>query len=91
MTDFSNILLTNYEQMLSGHCTHLTYISFLCVSCISIFNGKDASSFINQKASLISKEITVKDTGGVWYNTEIREVKKVIRKTEKLCHEFGND
>ena len=37
-----------------------------------------ASSYLNQKAPIISKEITVKETGGNWYNSEICEAKKVM-------------
>ena len=42
----------------------------------------DASSYINQKAPLNFKEITVKEAGGVWYNIETRETKKFMRKAE---------
>ena len=43
-----------------------------------------ASSYISQKAPIISKEITVKETGVNWYNSEISEAEKVIKKMEKL-------
>ena len=50
VTDFSNHLLTEYEQLLSGNCAHLTNISPLCASCKSTFYRIEASSYINQKA-----------------------------------------
>ena len=91
VVDFSNHLLTNYEQLLFSNCTHLTNMSPMCVNCKTNFYRNHSSSYINQKAPLISKEITVKETGGVWYNSEIRGAKKVMRKAEKLYHKSGND
>ena len=48
----------------------------MCVSCKTNFYRYDASTYINQKALLICKEITVKETGRVLYNGEKREAKK---------------
>ena len=58
-------------------------MSSMCASCKTKFYRADASSYINQKAPIISKEINVKEGGGAWYKSEIHEVKEVIRKTEK--------
>ena len=44
-----------------------------------------------QKAPLVCKETTVKESGGVWYNSEIRETKKVTRMAEKLYLKHGID
>ena len=63
----------------------------MCVNCKTNFYRNNASSYINQKAILFCKEITVKDTGGVWYNNQLREAKKNMRKAEKLYHKYGND
>ena len=49
-----------------------------------------ASCYLNQRAPIISKEITVKETGGNCNNSGIREARKVMRKTEKLYHKHGN-
>ena len=84
VVDFSKILLTNFEQFLFSNCTHLPNISPMCVSSKTKFYRNDASSYTNQKAPLICKKITVKETGGVWYISEIREAKKIMRKAEKI-------
>ena len=63
----------------------------MCVNCKTNFYRNGASSYIDLKAYLICKEITVKETGKVWYNSEKRETKKVMRKAENLYHEYGND
>ena len=52
----------------------------MCVNCITKLYRNDASSHINLKAPIISKEITVKETVGIGYNSEICEAKKVMRK-----------
>ena len=91
MIDFSNHLLTNYEQMRLAYCTHLINMSSVCVNCKTINYRNVASSYLNQKAPIISKEITVNETGGNWYNSEKREAKKVVRKTEKLYNKHGNE
>ena len=43
-----------------------------------------ASSYLKQKAPIISKEITVKETGGNWYNSDIRKAKKSDEKSGKI-------
>ena len=90
VVDFSNQLLTNYEQILFSNCTHLPNTSPLCVDYKTNYCRNDASSYINQKTPSICKETTVKETGGVWYDGEIREAKKVMRKAEKFYHKYGN-
>ena len=65
--DFSNHLLTKYEQMLVANCTHLLNMSSMSVSEKTKIYRNDASSYIKQKPSIISKEITAKETGGNWY------------------------
>ena len=67
--DFPNHLLINCEQVLVTNCTHLTEVT-------SVWDN--ASSYVNQKAPLIYKEITVKETGGVWYNTDLRGTLKIV-------------
>ena len=74
-----------------ANCTHLINMSSMCVNCKTKIYRNDASSYINQKAPIINKEITAKETGGNWYNSEIRETKKVMRCAEKLYHKNGND
>ena len=54
------------------------------------FFRNNASSYINLKAPVICKEITVIEAGGVWYNSEYVK-KKTMRKAEKLYHKNGND
>ena len=76
MIDFSNHLLTNYGQMRVANCTNLINMSSVRVNCKAKIYRNVASSYLNQKAPIISKEITVKDFGGNWYNSEIREAKK---------------
>ena len=49
------------------------------------------SSYLNQKAPIISKELPVKEICGNWYNSEIREAKKVMGKAGKLYHKHGNE
>ena len=64
----------------------------MCVNCKIKFYRNDASSYINQKAPIISKEITVKEVHGDCYNSEIREAKKKkMREEENLFHKYGND
>ena len=57
VVDFSNHLLTTYEQMLWSNCIHLTNMSPMCVNYKTNFYRYDASSYINQKAPLNCKEI----------------------------------
>ena len=83
VVDFSNYLLTNFVQFLFSNWTHLTNMSPMCVNCETNFHRNDASSCINQKPPLICKEITVRETSGVWYNGEIHETKKKLRKKRK--------
>ena len=66
-------------------------LCLLCVNCRTILKRNEASSYINQKVYLFGKEITIWETGGVWYNSETREAKKVMRRTEKLYDNYGND
>ena len=56
------------------------------VNCKTKTYSNVASSYLNQKPPIISKE-----TGSNWYNSEIREAKKVIRKAKKLYHKHGNE
>ena len=74
-----------------ANCTHLINVSSVCVNCKTKIYRNVASSYLNQKAPIISKEITVKETGGNWYNSDIRKAKKVMRKAEKLYHKHGNE
>ena len=67
--------------MRNAHCTHLTNMSSMCVHCKSKVDRNDASSYISKKAPIISKEITNKEVGGNWYNSEIHQG-KVTRKAE---------
>ena len=90
MIDFSNHLLTNYERMRLANCTHLINMPSVCVNCKTKIYRIVASSYLNHKAPINSKEITVKKTGGNWYNSEIRKARKVMRKAEKLYHKHGN-
>ena len=76
MIDFSNKLLNNYEQVRVENCTHLINMSSMCVNCKSKIYRNVASSYINYKAPIISKEIAVMETGVNWYNSETREEKK---------------
>ena len=84
VVDFSNYLLTNYEEFLFLSCTHLTNMSPMCVNSKTNFYRNDASSYIKQKTPLICMEITVKETGGVRYNSQIREAKKNYEKSGKI-------
>ena len=61
-------------------------MSSMCVNCKTKIYRNDASSYIYQKAPILRKEITVKETGGNWYKSDIRKAKKVMRKAEKLYH-----
>ena len=54
-------------------CTHLTNMSSMCVNCKTEKYRNDTSSYINQKALILSNEITDKETGDNWYNSELRE------------------
>ena len=74
-----------------ANCTHLIYMSSMCVNCKTEIYRNDAPSYINHKAPIISKEITVKETGGNWYIAKIRGAKKVMRKAEKMYHKHCND
>ena len=67
LVDFSNHLLTNYEQFLFSNCDHLPNISPMCVTCKTIFYRNDPSSHIDLKAALICNEITVKETSEIWH------------------------
>ena len=80
--DFSNHLLANYGQIRVPNCAHLINMSSMCVDCKTKIYRNVAPSYINQKAPIISKEITVKETGVNWYSSEIREAKKVLGKAE---------
>ena len=42
----------------------------MCLNSKTSFYRNDASSYINQKAPLICKEITVEESGQIWYNIE---------------------
>ena len=66
-------------------------MSSLCVNCKTKFYRNVASSYVNHKAPIINKEITITETGGNWYNREIREAKKVVRKAEKFYYKYDND
>ena len=63
----------------------------MCVNCKTNLYRNDASSYIDLKGPLRCKEITGKETAGVWYNSEIREAKKVVRKAKKMYHKYGNE
>ena len=78
--DFSNHSLPSYEQMRVADCTHLINMSPVCVNCKTKIYRSVASSYLNQKAHIINNEITVKETGGNWHNSEIRKAKKVMKK-----------
>ena len=91
MIGFSSHLLTSYEQMRFANCNHLINMSSVCVDCRTKIYRFVASSYLNQKAPIISTETTVKETGGNWYNSEVREAKKVMRKAGKLYHKHGNE
>ena len=64
--DFSNNLLNNYEKMRVAICTYLINISSMCLNCKTKIYRIVVSSYINQKTPIISKEITLKETGGRW-------------------------
>ena len=87
----SNHLLTNCEQMPVAHCTHLTSMSSNYVNSKTKFNSNYTSSYINQKVPLVSKEITVKEAGGDWYNSQMSEAKKDIIKVDRFNYQYSID
>ena len=63
----------------------------MCVNCKTNFYRNDASSYINQRAHLISKEITVKEAGAVSKIMKYVKQKMLSEKRKKLYHKYGNN
>ena len=89
--NFSNHLSANYEQLMLLNCPHSTNLSASCVNCKTDSYKNAASSYIEQNAPIVHKTIMVKESGGEWYNADIRQAKKVMRKAEKLYLKHGNE
>ena len=62
--DFSKRLLTNYEHMWVSNCAQSTNMLSIYVNFKTKAYRNDASSYINQKAPILSKEMIVKEAGG---------------------------
>ena len=69
----------------------MTNMSFMCVNSKTHFYRNNASSYINRKASIFSKEMKVREAGREWHNSEIRELKNVMRKELSFYHKYDNE
>ena len=70
------------NEFIRGRQLFWVFTSVEIKYCKFKFYRDDASSNIIQKIILISKEFTIKEAHGAWYNSEIREAKEVMRKAE---------
>ena len=90
--DFSNAIVSRYyEENHFQNCEHAGSAVDKCVSCLANAYRNITSSYIEKNAPLIKKIIPLRDGSDSWYNSEIREAKRIMRKAEKNYIRFKTD
>ena len=80
--EFANKIASLHNNV-TQRCVH-SCNEMCCTSCLVSEYRKTTSEYFEQKAPIIEKNIIVCDSNNLWYNSDIKKAKRIMRKAEKL-------
>ena len=86
---FSNHIEENfYDSFENSLCTHRASGSLVCVNCCNEIYRKHSADYFISNAPLVRKTIIIREDSDYWYNFEIRDAKRKLRKAERNLYRF---
>lgn len=71
-------------------CVH-TNLEKCCTNCLTSKYREVTSEYFEKTVPIIEKIIQVTDSNNLWYNSDIKKAKRVLRKSEKLYKKYKTD
>ena len=89
---FSNHVKENfYNSYENALCTHGSLDSHICVNCCNEIYRKHSAEYFLSNAPLVRKTIIIKEDSDNWYNSEIIDAKRKLRKAERNLYRFKTE
>ena len=72
-----------YNSFENALCTHESFGCHICVNCCNEIYRKHSTEYFISNAPMVRKTILIREDCDHWYNFEVREAKRKLRKAER--------
>ena len=89
---FSNLLKENfYNGFENSQCAHGSLGFHTCINCCNEIYRKHSAEYFLSNAPLVRKTILIREDSDNWYNSEILDAKRKLRKAERNLYRFKTE
>lgn len=84
---FADLMTSSFNNFIENNICPHSYSSIdKCVECCTTFYRTETSAYFNEHAPIIEKTICRRDDGDKWFNSDILQAKRALRKAEKKLY-----